>query len=99
VARFFVNLTYECCLNIRETTVLAGEISAAVADVRDVSQLVSGFENLSDDPVRRIQVFALQEIKPDRINVDSRIFSEPERVQEGYLPKLETCVFLIAASF
>jgi hypothetical protein len=56
-----------------EENVLAGEIGAAVAAVWDVSQLIEASEELSDDPVRRLQALLVQEVKPDGIDVEDGI--------------------------
>jgi hypothetical protein len=57
-----------------EKNLLVREISAAVAAVWDVGQLVKTFEQLSDNSVRRVHALLLQEVKPDGVNIEDGIF-------------------------
>jgi hypothetical protein len=52
-----------------EKNVTTHEISAPVAAVWDVGQLVKALEHLSDDAVRRLKAFLAEQVKPDGVTV------------------------------
>jgi hypothetical protein len=58
-----------------------GEISAAVANARDLGQLVKTLEEFRHDPVRRLDTILFQDVKPDRVDVENGVLSKLEWVQ------------------
>jgi hypothetical protein len=64
----------------------AGDIGPAVTDPRHFGQPVRALEDLRDDPVRRFQSFAFQQVKPDRVDVENGIFGELKGFQRIWLP-------------
>ena len=70
----------------------AGEIVAAVTNVRDFGKLVKALEQFGDDPVRRPYAILLQEEKPDGVDIDDGIFGKLERVQKISLDSPGACL-------
>lgn len=62
----------------------AGEIGTAVADPRHLGQPVKGVEKRRDDPVRRFQAFAFQQVKPNGVDVENGIFGKLKRFQRCF---------------
>ena len=81
-----------------EKDVPVREIAATVATVRGVSQFVKALEEFAGNPVRCDQALLLQQIKPDRIDIEDGIFSELKGIQSQ--PKFfARCASLNVASF
>jgi hypothetical protein len=59
----------------------AGEIGSAVADSRHCGQSVKALENLPDYPVRCLQPFAFEKIKPNGVDIEKSLIGKLKWLQ------------------